>query len=216
MKGELMSRILLLQDDTVLSQNIQIALQGEGFDVITVKDVKEALKRATNEKFNLYLLDINTPYTEGIDLISKLREDYDATSAFFITALKDLGALSKAYDTGMDNYIKKPFEVNDLICRIKAVINNQFDFLDYGSIKYDSLNKKVILNNKEIPLTHVERHIFDLLIRNLEHDITKEQFFEVMERPSEMALRVHINKLKHKLGFGIKNARGVGYRLEKI
>lgn len=211
-----MSRILLLEDDAILSQTIQTALRSEGFDVIIVKDGKEALSRATNEDFNLYLLDVNTPYTEGFDLIAELRKSLDATPAFFITALKDLGALSASFDTGMDKYIKKPFETSDLMARIKASINNQFDFLDYGSLKYDSLNKKVISNGKEIPLTHVERHIFDLLIRNLEQNITKEQFFEVMERPSEMALRVHINKLKHKLGFAIKNARGIGYRLEKI
>ncbi len=211
-----MSRILLLQDDAILSQTIQTALQGEGFDVIVVTDGKEALKRATNEQFNLYLLDVNIPYVESFDLIAELRENLDATPAFFITALKDLGALSAAYDTGIDNYIKKPFETSDLVVRIKASINNQFDFLDYGNLKYDALNKKAITNEKEIPLTHVEKHIFDLLIRNLEQNITKEQFFEVMERPSEMALRVHINKLKHKLGFAIKNARGIGYRLEKL
>jgi len=211
-----MSRILLLQDDAILSQTIQTALQSDGFDVITVTEGNEALKRANNEQFDLYLLDINTPYMDNFDLMAELRAQKDATPAFFITALKDLGSLSAAYDTGIDNYIKKPFEVSDLVVRVKASINNQFDFLDYGNIKYDALNKKVISNNKEIPLTHVERHIFDLLIRNLEQNITKEQFFDVMERPSEMALRVHINKLKHKLGFGIKNARGIGYRLEKI
>ena len=211
-----MSRILLLQDDAVLSQTIQKALQGEGFDVIIAKDGKEALKRATIEDFNLYLLDIIHPYTDGFDLIAELREKLDATPAFFITALKDLGALSKAYDTGMDEYIKKPFDTNDLIVQVKASINKQFDFLDYGSLKYDTLNKKVISSGKEIPLTYVERHIFDLLLRNLEENLTKKQFFEVMERPSEMALRVHINKLKHKLNIAIKNARGIGYRLEKL
>ena len=211
-----MSRILLLQDDAILSQTIQTALQGEGFDVIIANDPKEALKKATNEDFHLYLLDINSPYTDGFDLIAELRAKLDATPAFFMTALKDLGTLSASYDTGMDGYIKKPFDTNDLIVRIKASINDQFDFLDYGNLKYDSLNKKVISNGKEIPLTHVERHIFDLLIRNLEQNITKDQFFEAMERPSEMALRVHINKLKHKLGFAIKNVRGIGYRLEKI
>ena len=211
-----MSRVLLLEDDAILSQNIQTALQSEGFDVLAVTKRNEAHKIATNKQFDLYLLDINTPYTEDFDLIAKLRKNLDATPAFFITDLKDLGALSASYDTGIDNYIKKPFEIDDLVVRIKASINNQFDFLNYGNLKYDSLNKKAISSNKEIPLTHVERHIFDLLIRNLEQDITKEQFFEIMERPSEMALRVHINKLKHKLGFPIKNVRGIGYRLEKL
>jgi len=211
-----MSRILLLQDDAVLSQTIQKALQGEGFDVIIAKDGKEALKRATIEDFNLYLLDIFHPYTDGFDLIAELREKLDATPAFFITALKDLGALSKAYDTGMDEYIKKPYPKSTLIVQVKASINKQFDFLDYGKLKFDALNKKVVKNGKEIVLTHVEKHIFDLLIRNLEQDITKKQFFDVMERPSEMALRVHINKIKAKLNIAIKNATGIGYRLEKI
>jgi DNA-binding response OmpR family regulator len=211
-----MSRILLLEDDAVLSKTMQEALQSEGYDVITTKEGSEALKRATNEHFDLYLLDVNIPYTESFDLLGQLRNNLDRTPAFFVTALNDLGELSKGYDTGIDGYLKKPFEIGDLIVLIKSSINKQFDFLDYGNLKYDPLNKRVILNGKEIPLTKVERYIFDLLIRNLEENITKEQFFEVMERASEMALRVHINKLKHKLNIAIKNARGIGYRLEKL
>jgi DNA-binding response OmpR family regulator len=216
MKGYIMSRILLLEDDGVLSKMVQTVLQDGGFDVIIAKDDKEAYKRASNEQFNLYLLDVNTPYVEGFDLVTKLREKHDATPAFFITALNDLGALSKSYDTGIDDYIKKPFEAKDLLVRANAMIDRAFDFLDYGKLKFDALNKKVIKNGKEIVLTHVEKHIFDLLIRNLEQDITKKQFFNAMERPSEMALRVHINKIKAKLNIAIKNVRGVGYRLEKI
>jgi len=211
-----MSRILLLEDDAVLSQTMQKALQSEGYDVIITKEGEEALKRATSEHFDLYLLDVNTPCTEGFDLLGQLRNNLDRTPAFFVTALNDLGALSQGYDTGIDGYLKKPFEVSDLIVLIKASVSKQFDFLDYGNLKYDPLNKRVIFNDKEIPLTKVERYIFDLLIRNLEQNITKEQFFEVMERASEMALRVHINKLKHKLNISIKNARGIGYRLEKL
>jgi len=211
-----MSRILLLEDDAVLSQTMQKALQSEGYDVIITKEGEEALKRATSEHFDLYLLDVNTPYTEGFDLLGQLRNNLDRTPAFFVTALNDLGALSQGYDTGIDGYLKKPFEVSDLIVLIKVSISKQFDFLDYGNLKYDPLNKRVIFNGKEIPLTKVERYIFDLLIRNLEQNITKEQFFDIMERASEMALRVHINKLKHKLNIAIKNARGIGYRLEKL
>ncbi len=211
-----MSRVLLLKDDEVLSKSMQTSLQNEGFDVIVIKEAKEAFKRASNEQFDLYLLDINTPYVESFDLLAELREEGDRTPAFFVTALKDLGSLSKGYDTGIDDYIKKPFQTDDLLVRIKASISKKFDFLDYGALKYDTLNKRVISNNKEIHMTQVERNIFDLLVRNLEQNITKEQFFEVMERPSEMALRVHINKLKHKLNIAIKNARGIGYRLEKL
>ncbi len=211
-----MSRILLLEDDTVLSQSMKNALQLDNFDVVVTNDGKEAFKRATNEQFDLYLLDVNTPYFESFDFLEQIRKDGDRTPAFFVTALVDLGSLSRTFDTGIDEYIKKPFEMNELIVRIASVIKKRYDFLEYGNLSYDSLNKRVLINSKEINLTHVERHIFDLMIRNLDQNISKEQFFTVMERPSEMALRVHINKLKHKLNISIKNARGIGYRLEKL
>ncbi|MCH9813479.1 MAG: response regulator transcription factor [Epsilonproteobacteria bacterium] len=210
-----MSRILLLEDDAVLSQTMKAVLQEEGFDVVPVKDGNTALDRTFNEHFDLYLLDVNVPYLNGFDFLQQMRDSGDRTPAFFVTALRDLGSLSKGFDTGADDYIKKPFDMDELLVRIKSTIRKQYDFLEYGNIKYDPLNKRALVNNKEIPLTYVERYIFDLLIRNLEQNVSKEQFFEVMERPSEMALRVHINKLKHKLGIGIKNARGIGYRLEK-
>lgn len=210
-----MSRILLLEDDTVLSQTMKSVLNEEGFDVVVVKDGKEALDRTYSSQFDLYLLDVNVPYMNGFDFLKQLRDAGDRTPAFFVTALRDLGSLSKGFDTGADDYIKKPFDMNELVIRIKAAVRKRYDYLEYGNIQYDPLNKRALVGNKEISLTYVERYIFDLLIRNIEQNVSKEQFFEVMERPSEMALRVHINKLKHKLNIGIKNARGIGYRLER-
>ncbi len=211
-----MHKILLLESDTELSQKIQKALKDASFDLEITNDGKDALKKATSENFSLYLLDVETPDINGFDFLAKLREKMDITPAFFITSLEDLGSLSRGYNTSVDSYIKKPFDINELIVSIKAIISKESDFIKYGKFKYDTLNKRVILKNKDVNLTHVEKYIFDLLLRNLETDITKEQFFEVMERPSEMALRVHINKLKHKLNITIKNVRGIGYKLERI
>ncbi len=211
-----MKQILLLESNAVLSQKIQKVLKDEGFDLVIVNNGQDALKKASSGNFKLYLLYVETADINGFDFLAKLREKRDITPAFFITSLDDLGALSKGYDTSIDSYIKKPFDENTLLINIKTTISKESDFLDYGKFKYDALNKRVISKNTEINLTHVEKNIFDLLLRNLEVDITKEQFFEVMERPSEMALRVHINKLKHKLKIAIKNVRGIGYRLEKI
>ncbi len=211
-----MKKILLLENDIILSQKIQKNLKDAGFDLEVAKEGENTLKKASLGKFSLYLLDVETADINGFDFLAKLREKRDVTPAFFITSLDDLGSLSRGYDTSIDNYIKKPFDENSLLVNIKTTISKESDFLDYGKFKYDALNKRVISKNTEINLTHVEKYIFDLLLRNLEVDITKEQFFEVMERPSEMALRVHINKLKHKLKIAIKNVRGIGYRLEKI
>ena len=209
-------KILLLEDDIKSSQTIQEALKSGDFNVESVKNSEDALKKATSENFDLYLLDVNTPFVNGFDFLEKVREKRDVTPALFVTSLEDLGSLSKGYDTRIDEYIRKPFDANELLVHIKTSVNRQNDFLNYGKIKYDALNKRAIIKHKEIELTHVEKQIFDLMLRNLEQNITKEQFFSVMERPSEMALRVHINKLKHKLKIAIKNVRGIGYKLEKI
>ncbi len=211
-----MSRVLLLRDDAVLGKSMQSSLEENGFDVVVLDSGKDGLKRVSNEQFDLYLLDINAPYMDSYDFLDQVRKTGDRTPAFFVTALKDLALLSRGYDTGIDDYIKKPFEMSELVIRISAIIKKRYDFLEYGALRYDSLNKRVLLNSKEIGLTYVERHIFDLMVRNLGENISKEQFFSVMERPSEMALRVHINKLKHKLNIAIKNVRSIGYRLEKI
>ncbi len=211
-----MHKILLLESDTELSQRIQKVLKDTDFNLEVTNNGKDALKKATSGDFSLYLLDVETADVNGFDFLANLREKMDITPAFFITSLEDLGSLSKGYDTSIDNYIKKPFDINTLIVYIQAIISKENDFINYGKFKYDALNKRVILKNKNVNLTHVEKYIFDLLLRNLETNITKEQFFEVMERPSEMALRVHINKLKHKLNITIKNIRGIGYKLEKI
>ncbi len=211
-----MHKILLLESDTELSQKIQKVLKDADFDLEVVNNSRDALKKATSGSFSLYLLDVETADINGFDFLADLREKMDITPTFFITSLDDLGSLSYRYDTSVDSYIKKPFDINDLLVAIKAIISKESDFIKYGKFKYDALNKRVILKNKDINLTHVEKYIFDLLLRNLETEITKEQFFEVMERPSEMALRVHINKLKHKLNITIKNVRGIGYKLEKI
>lgn len=212
-----MHKILLLESDPELSQKIQKVLKDANFDLEVVNNGKDALKHATSGSFSLYLLDVETADINGFDFLANLRKKMDITPAFFITSLEDLGSLSSKYNTSVDNYIKKPFDINDLVLYIKTITSKESDFIKYGKFKYDTLNKRVILKNKDINLTHVEKYIFDLLLRNLEEDITKKQFFEVMERPSEMALRVHINKLKHKLNITtIKNVRGIGYKLEKI
>ncbi len=129
-----MSRILLLEDDLVLSQNMKIALQASSFDVVIENDRKEAFKRASNEQFDLYLIDANTPYFESFDFLEQIRKDGDKTPAFFVTALIDLGSLSRVFDTGVDDYIKKPFDMNELIIRISSIIKKRYDFLEYGNL----------------------------------------------------------------------------------
>jgi len=211
-----MSKILLLEDDYLLSETLKSLLMGEGYEVVHADDGEEALSYSYENSFDLYLFDINVPLLNGLDLLKLLRESGDTTPAFFISAYKDIETITKAFDSACDDYIKKPFEFDELLVRIKAHILKKNPVLAYGSIAYDLLNKRIFQKEKEVDLGFVEKEIFDLLMRNMGQTIFKEHFFDVMEKPSDVALRVHITKLKQRFSLQVINVKGIGYRLEKI
>ncbi len=211
-----MVRILLLEDDALLSQTLHDLLCAQDFDVDVASDGEEALALCYEHHYDLYLLDVNVPLLGGIDVLKLLRESGDKTPAFFVSALRDIQTITKAFDSACDDYIKKPFEFDELLVRIKAHIVKKNPFVCYGAVRYDLAQKRLFLEDKEIDLGSVDKEIFDLLLRNQGQLIYKEQFFDVMEKPTDLALRVHIAKLKKRLGLHVSNIKGIGYRLESV
>jgi len=211
-----MPKILLLEDDPLLSQTLISLLTQEGFELLHASDGEEALDLSYESGYDLYLLDINVPLLNGIDFLKALRESGDKTPAFFLSAMKDIATITKAFDSACDDYIKKPFDFDELLVRIKAHMLKKNPMLEYANLHYDLASKRLFMHDKEVDLGHVEKEIFDLLFRNLGQLIYKEQFFEVMEKSSDVALRVHITKLKKRLGLHVTNVKGIGYRLENL
>ena len=211
-----MVRILLLVDDALLSQTLHDLLCAQDFDVDVASDGEEALALCYEHHYDLYLFDVNVPLLGGIDVLKLLRESGDKTPAFFVSALRDIQTITKAFDSACDDYIKKPFEFDELLVRIKAHIVKKNPFVCYGAVRYDLAQKRLFLEDKEIDLGSVDKEIFDLLLRNQGQLIYKEQFFDVMEKPTDLALRVHIAKLKKRLGLHVSNIKGIGYRLESV
>ncbi|MBP9493423.1 MAG: response regulator transcription factor [Sulfurospirillum sp.] len=211
-----MVRILLLEDDALLSQTLHDLLCAQDFDVDVASDGEEALALCYEHHYDLYLFDVNVPLLGGIDVLKLLRESGDKTPAFFVSALRDIQTITKAFDSACDDYIKKPFEFDELLVRIKAHIVKKNPFVCYGAVRYDLAQKRLFLEDKEIDLGSVDKEIFDLLLRNQGQLIYKEQFFDVMEKPTDLALRVHIAKLKKRLGLHVSNIKGIGYRLESV
>ncbi len=211
-----MANILLLEDDEMLLQSIKDYLELEEFNVSIARNGEEALDLTFDNSYDLYLLDVNVPLLNGFNFLKSLRDSGDKTPAFFITALKDLDSISQAFDSGADDYIKKPFDIDELIIRLKATLKKQYNDLKLKDIVYNPIQKLLTKKDKVINLSMVELNIFDTLIKNLNEIVTKDMLFEAMEKESSQALRVHINKLKSKLDIEIKNIRGVGYRLEEI
>ncbi len=211
-----MYKVLLMEDDQILAETLKELLESENFEVKLAKNGNKALDLSFEEKFDIYLLDVNVPFLNGFDFLKELRESGDETPAFFITALKDIESLSKGFQAGCDDYIKKPFDFEELIVRIKAKLKAQNDILKYGDIEYNLINKTIKKNGEIINLPLLDKEIFLLFLKNIDKIINKEDIFDLLEKPTDLALRVHISKIKKALNINIKNLRGLGYKLEKI
>ena len=210
------AKILLLEDDEILAQTMLQILKQEDYDVTLVNDGEEVLEYTYKNKYDLYLFDINVPLLSGLDTLKLLREAEDTTPTFFITALRDTTTTIEGFENGCDDYIKKPFDLDELLARIKAILKRRNPIIKYGDITFDLLENRIFKNNEEISLGLVEKEIFSLLIRNINMTVNKSTFFDNMNRPTDSALRVLISKLKKTLDLDITNTKGIGYKLEKL
>jgi len=209
-------KILLLEDDEILSQTLKELLVMEGYDIFIAKNGNIALDITYNQKFDMYLLDVNVPFLNGFDFLKELRDSGDDTPAFFITALTDLDSLSKGFKVGADDYIKKPFDFDELVVRINAKLNIKTNSFTYGNIEYFIKDKTLKKDGIIINLPHIDKKIFLLFVKNIGNIVDKNSIFDMMEKQTDVALRVHISKIKKFLGVKISNIRAEGYRLEKL
>ncbi|APW66358.1 MULTISPECIES: response regulator transcription factor [Arcobacteraceae] len=210
------AKILLLEDDEILAQTMLQILKDENYDVTLVNDGEEVLEYTYENKYDLYLFDINVPLLSGLDTLKLLRQADDLTPTFFITAKRDITTTLEGFDCGCDDYIKKPFDLDELLARVKAILKRKNPIIKYSDITFDLLENRVFKNNEEVALGLVEKEIFSLLIRNINMTVNKSTFFDYMNRPSDSALRVLISKLKKVLDINISNTKGIGYKLEEL
>lgn len=207
-------RILLLEDDSILAQTLIELLESEGYSVTLARDGEEAADASYKNVFDLYIFDINVPDINGLELLRSLREADDKTPAIFISALVDLGSISKAFSVGAQDYIKKPFFPEELLIRVNAKFAETNGTISYKDLEYDPKTKTLKKDGKTIALGEVQERLFSLFIRNISQVITQEMLLDCLEKPSSSALRVALTKLKQTTGLNIKNLRGVGYIVE--
>ena len=214
-----MAKLLLVEDDENLAETLTELLELEGFEVNWVSDGEQALDATFMQAYDLFLFDVNVPFMDGFELLDSLRKSGDETPAIFITAMADIASLSKGFEVGADDYIKKPFDFDELIVRIYALIRKRLKISD-NLISVDDFHFHIDTNElyhaeRFIALSPIELRLTALLFRQLNTTITKENILMELsdgEEASEGALRVHINKLR-KYGLPIQTIKGTGYRL---
>ena len=119
-------KILLLEDDIGLADIMSEYLQDNDFELDLVYDGEEALDSAYETQYDLYIFDVNVPAIKGFDLLKILRDNGDATPTIFVTSLNDIDDVSKGFESGADDYLKKPFELAELLLRIKNIQKRSF------------------------------------------------------------------------------------------
>ena len=207
--------ILLLEDDYELAETLQELLQESGFRVDLVHNGNDAIDASYDNKYDLYIFDINVPDISGIDLLKSLREADDTTPTIFISALVDLNTIAQGFEVGAGDYIKKPFFPEELLIRVRAKLTQLSKDIHYNNIRYLPQKKELYIDDKIVPLGEVQECLCDIFMNNIGNVLDKSILMDCLVHPSDSALRVALNKLKQTTNLPIKNIRGVGYILEK-
>jgi len=209
--------ILLLEDDRILSDSLKEYLEYEGYHVDTAYTGVEVYDLTFSKKYDLYIFDVNVPEENGFDVFKALKESGDETPVIYITALTDINSITHAFNIGAEDYIKKPFDPEELVVRIKVKYDTQDkNMIHYGDVVYDPHRREVRKGAELIALGKVQQQLFHELITRKGKVVDTMQLMDCLENPNANALRVNLAKLKNKLGIEIRNIRGQGYMLEEL
>jgi len=211
-----LAKLLLLEDDRLFSETLQDFLEYSGYMVKAVYDPLSAYDMAFDEKFDLYLFDINLPFESGLDALKNLKEASDTTPTIFITSREDKDSLIEGFKLGCYDYIKKPFDFDELLVRVEAILNRvKPKVIDINGYILDLEKQSLFLDGNLIELNIKSIKLLELLSKNRGKLVRYEEIFEYLwsdEEPSGASLRVYITKLKKY--FNIKSIRQIGYILE--
>lgn len=219
-QSEALSRVLLLEDDPLFADTLVDLLQESGFEVELSPNGQSALDKTFTQKFDLYLLDINVPLIDGITLLKELRDSNDNTPAIFLTSHKDKEMLKKSFMSGADDFLTKPFDTDELLLRINALLKRfqSESALCIGLLCSDDIHKRISYNKEELDLSKKEYELLLLLMKHVNNTVPKEMILNELwsssEGGSDGALRVYINRIKQLVPqINIENVRGIGYKL---
>lgn len=217
-------RLLLVEDDELLGDAVKTGLSQFGYVVDWLKDGESARAALKSEAFELIILDLGLPKLSGIALLQAIRQDGNVTPVIILTARESIESRIKGLDSGADDYIIKPFDLNELGARIRALIRRSQGRADtviqYRNVTLDPASHSVLVDEVEVNVPRREFSLLQKLLENTGHVISREQLMQSIygwdEDVDSNVLEVHIHNLRKKLNANfIRTIRGVGYMAEK-
>lgn len=216
-------KILILEDNETLANGIHKKLKELGFVADVFYDGEEGLYALETSLYDLLILDLGLPNIDGIDIIKKLRKSEQSLPILIISARDRLDQRILGLDTGADDYICKPFELDEVMARVQALLrrsNNQIsNIIKYNNLEFNTQSLVLTKNSQIIELSKRELTIFEYLIQNLNVIVSKENIVEhitsIDDEFNPTAVETYVSRLRKKLGdsINLKTVRGLGYMM---
>lgn len=220
-------KLLLVEDDKTLAFIVQDALIREGFDVVCASDGEEGLRLYKISKPDLIVADVMMPKMDGFEMVKLIRLTSPAVPVLFLTARTALDDVVKGFEVGANDYIRKPFQILELVVRIKALLKRaskgltEDSHITLGNCSLDFASQRLVVSNETIELTHTEAVIIDELFRHPNEVVeAKTLMFRIWHNDDYNNLnRLHgfIYKVRKYLlksnDVELLNVRGIGYKL---
>jgi two-component system response regulator QseB len=217
-------RVLLVEDDQMIAAGVRKALRADGWAVDWVQDGAAALAAADGESYDLMLLDLGLPKRDGIDVLRSLRAKRCKVPVLITTARDAVAERVKGLDAGADDYLIKPFDLDELGARMRALVRRHAGRTDAviraGAVTVNPATREVLLDGAGVALSAREFALLDALIARPGAVLSKSQLEEKIygwgEEIGSNAVEVYIHALRKKLGADfIRNVRGLGYMIPK-
>ncbi len=220
-------RILIAEDDQVLADGLLRSLRRSGYAVDQVSSGSEAEAALMAHEFDLVILDLSLPKVHGFDVLRKLRGRGNATPVLILTAADSVEQRVKGLDLGADDYMAKPFSLQELEARVRALtrrgLGTASNLIRHGPLSFDSSGRVAYIDDQMIELSARELGLLEVLLQRAGRLVSKDQLVERLcewgEEVSNNAIEVYIHRLRKKIEQGpirIATVRGLGYCLEKI
>ena len=219
-------RLLIVEDEKELCDTIAKTLYQAGYEVDTCYDGDEALDYILAENYDLIVLDLNLPGTDGMDILKELRKENEETKVLILSARSQIVDKVEGLDAGANDYMEKPFHLQELEARIRSLTRRKFiqkDICLYcGEIKFDTKKREAYAKETLVSLTRKENGILEYLLLNQGRPVSQEELIEHVWDASvdsfSGSIRLHMSSLRKKfkvvLGYDpIVNKIGEGYKL---
>ena len=220
-------RLLVVDDDPALSRTLRRALGVEGYDVDTAPDGAEALQRLAAARYDAVVLDVSMPRVDGLAVCRNMRSRRDRTPVLMLTARDAVGDRVAGLDAGADDYLVKPFALDELNARVRALLrraNGEIheERLSYLDLELDLASARAYRGDRPLELTRTEQRLLELLLRNPDQVLPRDMIYERVWghdiSATSNSLDVYVGYLRRKTEDGgeprlIHTVRGVGFRL---